>query len=73
MKCIRFDILPRALVVGVCQYTPTQASSERDLFWVSERPISNPGETPFTVFTTYVTGKGQIYFVNKFLKQKELV
>ena len=54
-------------------YTPTQASSERDLFWVSERPISNPGETPFTVFTTYVTGKGQIYFVNKFLKQKELV
>lgn len=54
-------------------YTPTQASFERDLFWVSERPISNPGETPFTVFTTYVTGKGQIYFVNKFLKQKELV
>lgn len=57
----------------VTYYTPTQASSERDLFWVSERPISNPGETPFTVFTTYVTGKGQIYFVNKFLKQKEFV
>lgn len=55
----------------VTYYTPTQVSSERDLFWVSERPISNPGETPFTVFTTYVTGKGQIYFVNKFLSNKE--
>lgn len=47
-------------------YTPTQAAAERKLFWVSERSVSNPGQQPFASVTCYVTGEGQIFFINKF-------
>lgn len=47
-------------------YTPTQAAAERKLFWVSERPVSNPGQRPFASITCYVTGEGQVFFINKF-------
>lgn len=51
-------------------YTPTQRAAEMKPFWVSERVISNPGQPQFTRFTCYVTGEGQVYFINKFNKLK---
>lgn len=51
-------------------YTPTQRAAEMKLFWVSERVISNPGQPQFARFTCYVTGEGQVYFINKFNKLK---
>ena len=47
---------------------PTQYSMEMGLFEVKERTIQNPDGSVKTVRTTKVTGKGQTYFVNKFLK-----
>ena len=47
---------------------PTQDSIERGLFEVKTRVINNPDGTTRIVRTTKVTGKGQIYFVNRFLK-----
>lgn len=51
-------------------YTPTQSAAKQKLFWVSERTIANPGEDAFIKFTCYITGKGQVYFINKFVKGK---
>ena len=48
---------------------PTQKSMELGLFEVKKTVINKPGGTPITRPTTKVTGKGQIYFVNKFLKE----
>ena len=47
---------------------PTQYSMEIGLFEIKERTIQNPDGSVKTVRTTKVTGKGQTYFVNKFLK-----
>lgn len=47
---------------------PTQYSMEMGLFEIKERTIQNPDGSVKTVRTTKVTGKGQTYFVNKFLK-----
>jgi len=44
-----------------------------ELFEVSEWTISNNNGKPKIKLTTRVTGKGQNYFVNKFLKAKEKV
>ncbi|MGF7002448.1 anti-repressor protein [Lachnospiraceae bacterium PFB1-21] len=46
---------------------PTQRSMEMKLFEIKERTISNPDGSVRTTRTTKVTGKGQIYFVNKFV------
>lgn len=46
---------------------PTQYSMEMGLFEIKERTIQNPDGSVKTVRTTKVTGKGQTYFVNKFL------
>lgn len=46
---------------------PTQRSMEMGLFEIKERTIQNPDGSVQTVRTTKVTGKGQTYFVNKFL------
>lgn len=46
---------------------PTQYSMEMGLFEIKERIIQNPDGSVKTVRTTKVTGKGQTYFVNKFL------
>lgn len=46
---------------------PTQKSMELELFEVKERTISNPDGSTRITLTTKVTGKGQIYFINKFL------
>ena len=46
---------------------PTQKSMELKLFEVKETTISNPDGSIRVTRTTKVTGKGQAYFVNKFL------
>lgn len=47
---------------------PTQRSMDMGLFEVSERTVQNPDGSVRITRTTKVTGKGQIYFVNKFLE-----
>lgn len=37
------------------------------LFEVKERTITNPDGSTRITLTTKVTGKGQVYFINKFL------
>lgn len=46
---------------------PTQYSMERGLFEVKTRIMSNPNGSVRTTSTAKITGKGQIYFTNKFL------
>ena len=48
---------------------PTQKAMELGLFEVKKTVINKPNGTPITRPTTKVTGKGQVYFVNKFLKE----
>lgn len=47
--------------------TPTQRSMEQGLFEIKVRTINNPDGSTKITRTPKVTGKGQIYFVNKFL------
>lgn len=51
---------------------PTQTSMDMGLFEVKERTVNNPDGSIRITKTTKVTGKGQLYFVNKFLA-KEVV
>jgi len=51
---------------------PTQYSMERGLMEIKERTINNPDGTVLTTKTTKITGKGQQYFINKFLKDEEV-
>lgn len=46
---------------------PTQKSMELGLFEIKQTTITKPDGTVLVTTTTKVTGKGQIYFVNKFL------
>lgn len=48
---------------------PTQRAMDMGLFEVKKTVINKPDGTPITRPTTKVTGKGQIYFVNNFLKE----
>lgn len=50
---------------------PTQRYVEQGLFEVKESTINNPDGSVRLTRTTKVTGKGQIYFINKFLKHVE--
>ena len=50
---------------------PTQKSMDLGLFEVKERTITNPDGSTRLTLTTKVTGKGQVYFVNKFLNKEE--
>lgn len=45
---------------------PTQKSMELGLMQIKERSVNNPDGSVRITRTTKVTGKGQIYFVNKF-------
>jgi anti-repressor protein len=45
---------------------PTQRSMEMRIFEIKKRTINNPDGSVRTTKTTKVTGKGQIYFINKF-------
>lgn len=58
---------------GEAYNSPTQRSMEQGLFEIKKRTINNPDGSIRTTRTPKVTGKGQIYFVKKFLSQKELV
>lgn len=46
--------------------TPTQKSMDLGLFEIKERTINNPDGSVRITRTPKVTGKGQLYFVNKF-------
>ena len=52
---------------GSSRNLPTQRSMEMGLFEIKETIISNPDGSPRTSKTTKVTGKGQQYFINKFI------
>lgn len=49
---------------------PTQRSMDLGLFEIKKRTINNPDGSVRVTRTPKVTGKGQIYFVNKFLERK---
>lgn len=51
---------------GSSKNMPTQRGMEMGLFEVKESSISNPDGSIRITKTTKVTGKGQIYFINKF-------
>lgn len=48
---------------------PAQRYVEAGLFEIKESSISNPDGSVRLTRTTKVTGKGQVYFINKFLKE----
>lgn len=50
---------------------PMQRYVEQGLFKVKESNVQNPDGSVRTTRTTKVTGKGQVYFVNKFLGRGE--
>lgn len=54
---------------GTSKNMPTQKAMEKGLFEVKERVISNPDGSTRITRTTKVTGKGQIFFINKFKKE----
>lgn len=56
---------------GADKNMPTQKARDMDLFKVKERTINNPDGSVRLTRTTLVTGKGQQYFVNKFLAGRE--
>lgn len=49
---------------------PTQRSMEMGLFEVKERTINNPDGSVRITKTTVVTGRGQQYFINRFLQKQ---
>ena len=49
---------------------PTQRAMELKIFVIKESSVTNPDGSVKVNKTTKVTGKGQIYFVNKFIEQK---
>lgn len=55
---------------GSSKNMPTQKAMELKLFEVKETTINNPDGSIRVTKTTKVTGKGQQYFINKFLSEK---
>lgn len=53
---------------GSSRNMPQQRYVEQGLFEVKESNLVNPDDSVRITKTTKVTGKGQVYFVNKFLK-----
>ncbi|MCR9038570.1 phage antirepressor KilAC domain-containing protein [Bacillus sp. L381] len=49
---------------------PTQRSMDMGLFEIKKRTMNNPDGSIRTTRTPKVTGKGQIYFVNKFISSE---
>lgn len=56
---------------GTDYNTPTQKSMDLGLFKVKESPVIHSDGSISISKTTKVTGKGQQYFINKFMKMKE--
>lgn len=57
---------------GSSKNMPQQRYVEQGLFEVMESNVQNPGGSVRITRTTKVTGKGQVYFVNKFLNNAEV-
>lgn len=57
---------------GSSMNMPTQMAMELGVFEVKERTISNPDGSVRITRTTKVTGKGQQYFINKFLSKDNI-
>lgn len=55
---------------GISYNMPMQRYVEQGLFEVKESTINNPDGSVRITRTTVVTGKGQIYFINKFLNKR---
>jgi anti-repressor protein len=53
--------------LGTDRNMPTQKSMELELFEVKERTINDPNGSVRITKTVKVTGKGQLYFINKFI------
>ena len=49
---------------------PTQKAMELGLFEIIESTVQRADLPPLTTMTTKVTGKGQQYFINRFLKER---
>lgn len=65
-----FDILRRdgfLCASGDRRNMPSQRSMESGLMEIKERSINNPDGTIRLTITPMVTGKGQVYFVNRYL------
>ena len=58
---------------GSSRNMPTQRYVADSLFQIKETVISNPDGSVRMTKTTKVTGKGQQYFLNKYLKKEEAV
>lgn len=58
---------------GSSRNMPMQRYVEQGLFEVKESNVQNPDGSVRITRTTKVSGKGQIYFVNKFISKDELV
>lgn len=56
---------------GSSRNMPTQRAMQLGLFRIKERTVNNPDGSVRITKTTKVTGKGQIYFVNKFCSTEE--
>ena len=54
---------------GGSKNMPTQKGMDLGLFEVKERTINNPDGSIRVTRTTKVTGKGQVYFINKFVQK----
>lgn len=52
---------------------PTQKAMERGLFEIIESTVQRSDLPPITTMTTKITGKGQQYFINKFLSSDKEV
>lgn len=51
---------------------PTQRAMDMELFEIKKRTVNNPDGSIRTTRTPKVTGKGQIYFVKKFLGNQDV-
>lgn len=56
---------------GESKNMPTQIAMDKQLFEVKERTVNNPDGSVRITKTPKVTGKGQVYFVNKFCAKGE--
>lgn len=59
--------------LGTDRNTPTQKSMDMGLFEIKETPINHNSGLISINKTTKVTGKGQVYFINKFLSTRKVV
>ena len=50
---------------------PTQRAMEMRLFEIKERTVNRPDGSSMITRTTLITGKGQQYFINKFLNNEQ--